>query len=368
MGVYRGLNFREYIADCFNLRGAYNKEKMEQLKGIGPGRKTTLYLDTSLAELARIAPPHHSILVVDEQVLSYHAAALEAWPKILLPSGEAAKSLSVLEQAVAQLTSLEAGRDCTLVGIGGGVVSDFTGFLAGVYKRGVHCGFVPTTVLAMVDAAVGGKNGLNAGTLKNMIGLTRQPDFLLYDYALLQTLPPAEWVNGFAEIIKHAVILDRELFESLESRSTETYRSDQAQLAALVKRNVLLKYRVVEADEFESGMRKLLNFGHTFGHAFEKLFALPHGHAVSVGMVWAAKLAQQETGFAELKRLQQLLLQYGLPVALEAIPEMEAVLTLIANDKKRQGATVDFVLPESIGRAVIRPMPLEMLRKEVCGS
>ena len=102
---------------------------MEQLKGIGPGRKTTLYLDTSLAELARIAPPHHSILVVDEQVLSYHAAALEAWPKILLPSGEAAKSLSVLEQAVAQLTSLEAGRDCTLVSIGGGVVSDFTGFL-----------------------------------------------------------------------------------------------------------------------------------------------------------------------------------------------------------------------------------------------
>lgn len=336
---------------------------MEVLKNIGPGKKTTLYLEASLSQLAGIAPLENSILVVDEQVLSYHAAALEAWPKILLPTGEAAKSLSVLEQAVAQLTALEAGRDCLLVGIGGGVVSDFTGFLAGVYKRGVRCGFVPTSLLAMVDAAVGGKNGLNAGTLKNMIGLTRQPDFLFYDYRLLQTLPEAEWVNGFAEIIKHGVILDRELFEELESRSVETYRSDAVQLAALVKRNALLKLQVVEEDEFETGPRKLLNFGHTFGHAFEKLFTLPHGHAVAIGMIWAARLAERETGFTDTERLKQLLVKYRLPLALEKAPDMNQVLALIANDKKRQGAAVDFVLPEAIGRGLIRRLPLAVLEQ-----
>lgn len=336
---------------------------MEQLKGIGPGGKTTLYLEASLSQLADVAPPESSILVVDEQVLSYHTAALEAWPKILLPTGEAAKSLSVLEQAVGQLTTLEAGRDCLLVGIGGGVVSDFTGFLAGVYKRGVRCGFVPTSLLAMVDAAVGGKNGLNAGTLKNMIGLTRQPDFLFYDYRLLQSLPEAEWVNGFAEIIKHGLILDRELFEELESRSVETYRSDATQLAALVKRNALLKLQVVEEDEFETGPRKLLNFGHTFGHAFEKLFTLPHGHAVAIGMIWAARLAERETGFTDTERLKQLLVKYRLPLALEKAPDMNQVLALIANDKKRQGAAVDFVLPEVIGRGLIRRLPLAVLEQ-----
>jgi 3-dehydroquinate synthase len=149
--------------------------------------------------------------------------------------------------------------------VGGGVVTDITGYAASVYMRGLKFGFVPTSVLAMVDASIGGKNGVDVGIYKNLVGLIKQPDFLLYDYSLLQTLPNDQWVNGFAEIIKHACIKDQQLFSMLENETLESFQSDKNKLAALIEKNVQIKTEVVLKDEFENGDRRLLNFGHTLG-------------------------------------------------------------------------------------------------------
>ena len=174
-----------------------------------------------------------------------------------------------------------------LVGIGGGVITDLTGYVAAIYMRGLSFGFVPTSILAMVDAAIGGKNGIDVGVYKNIIGTIRQPQFLLYDYSLLKSLPQSEWVNGFAEIVKHACIKDARLFNTLRQNSIRSYQRNSKELGALIKKNVHIKASVVQADEFEKGERRLLNFGHTLGHAIENIYKMPHGHAISIGMVAA---------------------------------------------------------------------------------
>jgi 3-dehydroquinate synthase len=179
--------------------------------------------------------------------------------------GKPNKIQSTVDHIIEQLIELGADRKTTLLGVGGGVITDITGYVAGIFMRGVKCAFIPTTVLAMVDAAIGGKNGVDVGNYKNMVGLIRQPQFILYDFSFLKTLPKEEWVNGFAEIIKHAAIKDAIMFAELESQNLNYYRKDSAAMASLIKRNALLKTKVVISDETEQGDRKLLNFGHTFG-------------------------------------------------------------------------------------------------------
>ena len=166
-----------------------------------------------------------------------------------------------------------------LVGVGGGVVADLTGYVAATFLRGVEFGFVPTSILAMVDASIGGKNGINVGLFKNIVGTIRQPSFILFDVKLTSSLPEKEWRNGFAEIIKHACIKDAKMFRELEANGPDKYKPGSRQLALLVERNAILKTRIVQRDELETGERRILNFGHTLGHALENLYELPHGHA-----------------------------------------------------------------------------------------
>ena len=184
-----------------------------------------------------------------------------------------------------------------LVGVGGGVVTDIAGFVASIYMRGVKFAFVPTSILAMVDASIGGKNGIDVGVYKNLVGVINHPEFLLYDYSFLETLPDAEWVNGFAEIIKHACIKDADMFDFLEEYSLARFQSSITDTAAIIKRNVDIKYAVVASDEHETGDRKLLNFGHTIGHAIENADHLSHGHAISIGMVAACRISEEENQF-----------------------------------------------------------------------
>jgi 3-dehydroquinate synthase len=229
--------------------------------------------------------------------------------------------------------------------------------------RGLSFGFVPTSVLAMVDAAIGGKNGIDVGVFKNIVGTIRQPAFLLYDYSLLKSLPKEEWVNGFAEIIKHAAIKDAALFRELEKNKLSTYQRDKAALAKLIRRNVVIKSDVVEVDEFEKGDRRLLNFGHTLGHAIEKVYELSHGQAISIGMVAACMISEEYTAFKETDRVIGLLKRYGLPTLAEFDPS--EVMDVLRMDKKKEKDTMNYVMLNKIGQGVVKAVPLTELEKLV---
>lgn len=323
--------------------------------------KTTFCFDTSLKELKEIAPVENSFIITDENLMLHYQQDFKPWKVITIPAGETSKTLGILDDIIRQLIALDAGRDATIIGIGGGVVTDIAGFVAGIYKRGVRCILVPTSVLGMVDAAIGGKNGLDIGEYKNMMGLIRQPAYILYDYRFLKTLPQEEWINGFAEIIKHACIGDAAMFALLEQHTLKDFQMDEALLERLIRTNVLQKAAVVQEDEQEQGIRKYLNFGHTLAHAIENTAGLPHGHAVSIGMVFAAQLSEKYTGFGQTDRIRNLLQQYELPVSFAFEPVR--TLQLMAADKKKAGDTISYVLLREIGTAVSQPLSLADIRK-----
>ncbi len=323
--------------------------------------KTQVYFQAAFSDLPALVNKKSSIIITDENIIAIHGAKLKGWKTIVLKAGEDQKVLETANQVFMELLRLEADRKTTLVGLGGGVITDITGFVASVYMRGIPFGFIPTTLLAMVDASVGGKNGIDVGLYKNMIGTVRQPDFLLYDAALLTTLPEAEWQNGFAEIIKHASIKDAAMFRLLEKHDLDSFRKNKKLAAALVERNARLKIKVVQKDEFEKGDRKQLNFGHTLGHALEKQYQLSHGHAVSIGMAYAAEISGRLTGFKETDRLVQLIHRYGLPAFTRF--DVQQVFSTLKMDKKREKQSISYVLLRKIGKATVEPVPLKKIRQ-----
>lgn len=324
-------------------------------------QSTAFYFDTAFAHLKKLAPQKTTVLVTDEHVFAAHKKHFKGWNIIVLKAGEEHKVQATLDSVFSQLLALKADRTCTLVGVGGGVVTDMTGYAASVYLRGVKFGFVPTTVLGMVDAAIGGKNGIDVGVYKNMIGTINQPQFLLYDVNLLKTLPEPEWRNGFAEVLKHAAILDAPLFKELEAHGLSYYQKNKAALQKLVQRNAMLKAKVVKSDEFEKDKRRLLNFGHTLGHAVEKQYGLMHGEAVAVGMAFAAKLSKDMLHFKSADKLVKLIDRYGLPQT--AGYNKQKVFDVLVSDKKREGEMMNFILLERIGKAVVKKIPLPEIYK-----
>lgn len=313
---------------------------------------TDFYFEGKLSELKTIADPGNTFILTDEHVFEALKSKLRGFKTIIIPPGEAVKQQETVNNIIGQLIESKADRKSTLVGIGGGVITDLAGYVASVYMRGIRFGFVPTSLLAMVDAAIGGKNGIDVGLYKNMVGVIRQPAFLLYDISLLKTLPHAEWVNGFAEIIKHACIKDAPLFKLLQQRNVAWYQRKKADLQALVQRNAKIKAKVVQADPFEQGERKLLNFGHTLGHAIENQYELPHGHAVAIGMVYAAHLSQQITGYKHTSQLIDLLEQYELPT--HCAFNVDDAFEMLKMDKKREQDEMKFVLLNKTGQAIVQ--------------
>lgn len=305
------------------------------------------------------------VIITDETVHALHKEKMEGFRVIVIEAGEIFKKQVTVDKIIDKLLQMEADKKTLIIGIGGGVVTDIAGYVASIYKRGVRLCLVPTTILSMVDAAVGGKNGVDVGVYKNMVGTVYQPEFILYDYRFLQTLAVKEWVNGFAEVIKHACIKDALLFEMLEKYTLHDIQSDPTLVASLVERNVAIKMGVVTADEFENADRKLLNFGHTIGHAIENLYSLPHGHAVSIGMVAACILSERLNGFhfADAERVVKLLTRYHLPVDIEA--DCDAVFNILKLDKKREGDTMQFVLLNSLGDAEAKPVAMQYLKENL---
>jgi 3-dehydroquinate synthase len=283
---------------------------------------------------------------------------------LVIPPGENTKDLHTIESLTRQLIEKEATRKTLVIGVGGGVITDITGFLASVYMRGVSFGFIPTSLLGMVDAAIGGKNGVDLGMNKNMIGVIRQPDFILFDSTFLQTLPDDEWSNGFAEIIKYACIFDAELFEELSVKNLTWYRdTGNGAINTVIESCVAWKNKTVVEDEMETGSRKLLNFGHTAAHAIENLYDLPHGKAVGIGMVIACLVSEKEVGLdpAVTARLKNLLGQYHLPVKMQI--DATKAMELLKMDKKRVNDTIDYIMLERIGKAVIHSLPIPVIEK-----
>lgn len=320
------------------------------------------YFDTDFSFLENLVEKRKVVIVTDDNIAAIYAERFAGWKVIAVQHGEENKQQATIDYVIAELIKLQADRETFIVGIGGGVITDIAGYAASVYMRGIKFGFVPTSILAMVDAAIGGKNGVDVGIYKNLVGVIRHPEFLLYDYSFLKSLPQAEWINGFSEIIKHACIKDTEMFSALENGSLEHFQHSPGTIAELIKRNVELKYNVVAGDEFETGERKLLNFGHTIGHAIENIYQLPHGNAVSIGMVAACKFSEKVNGFTSTntQRVFELLKKYKLPVELAF--DKEKVWEVLLLDKKKSGDTMNFILLKTIGDATIKSIPLADLK------
>lgn len=324
---------------------------------------TTFYFDASFDYLEKITTKDSTVLLTDENVFAKNKRRFKGWQTIIIKAGEQHKNQSTVDDIISQMIALGADRKTTLVGVGGGVITDMAGYVASIYMRGISFGFVPTSILAMVDACIGGKNGIDVGVYKNMVGLIRQPSFLLYDYSLLKSLSRQEWINGFAEIIKHAAIKDAAMFKLLEQHSLPDFQQDTASLNKLIQRNAMLKSKVVKEDEFEQGERKLLNFGHTLGHAIENDYQLPHGFAISVGMVVAAHISEQYTNFTSTEKLVSVLKKYGLPTFLQ-FNAGKALQNMMA-DKKRFKKDIHYVLLEKIGKAVVQPLTIEDIEQAI---
>ena len=320
---------------------------------------THIFLDEGLGRLSSLAGGRRTVVLTDERVHTLHVDRFAGEEVIPVPQGEQAKSLGRATLLYREMIRRKMDKASLLIAAGGGVITDLGGFVASTYQRGIGMGFVPTTLLAMVDAALGGKNGVNLGEYKNMVGTIRQPEFVLIDPSFLQTLPRREFVSGLAEVVKYGLISDPAILDLLEGKDAGEVALDGDLLAEIIDRSVRAKIRVVEEDEDDSGIRRILNFGHTYGHGIERLHNLSHGRAVAYGMMVALTLSEKlgllESGVREkaMRILRQLEL---IP---DIRPDRQRVMEIIARDKKRRGDTIAFVLLRRPGVTEIVPLTPE---------
>ena len=302
------------------------------------------------------------VLLIDENVLIKHHDVFEPFRTVIIPPGESFKTLQTVEHIYRELVALEADRSTLMVGVGGGLATDVAGFVASTFLRGTPFGFISTTLLGQVDASIGGKNGVNLDGYKNMVGNIRQPGFVWCDLKLLQSLEPREYVSGVAEVIKYGLIRDLSFLEYLEKNMEMLLKQETAVLEHVVTKSAAIKVDVVQKDENESDLRRILNFGHTIGHAIERNKGVLHGEAVSTGMVLAARLShiQGLLSASEVDRVEQLVSAAGLPASMDLDP-LE-IYQNIRKDKKKSGEEVHFVLLKGLGNTIIRPFQLAELK------
>lgn len=328
----------------------------------GPSR---ILIGEHYANVLRHVPVARPVIITDATVCKLYAIDRMDADLVVIGTGEKIKNLTTVQDIYAQLVAYGVDRSSFIVGIGGGIACDIAGFVASTFLRGVRFGFVATTLLAQVDASIGGKNGVNFEGYKNMLGLFQQPEFVICDIEVLKTLPQKEIECGLAEIVKHAAIADADLFAYLEQHYQEISALKRPVIEKLVYESVRIKSSVVSQDEKEKDRRRILNFGHTFGHAFEKVAGLAHGEAVSMGMLMASALSVEKglLKAAEAKRLNTLVHNLNLP--LHCACKAEAVFDAVSKDKKREGDLVHFVLLKEIGQAIVNQIPLKELKDDL---
>jgi 3-dehydroquinate synthase len=322
---------------------------------------------SSRARIAVITDTHVGPLYGQQvqQVISSAGYTVKVYS---FPAGETEKNLHTVEALCGQLLADHYDRTSAIVALGGGVVGDLAGFVAAVYMRGIPYFQIPTTIVGQVDSSVGGKTGVNHALAKNSIGAFHQPLGVLIDLALLQTLPDNEYRAGLAEVIKHGMIADPDLFLYMEKQASAILAHDWESLQYPVRRSCEIKAGIVAQDERESGIRAYLNYGHTFGHAIETVThyrRFLHGEAVAIGMCAAAYLAHR-LGMIDqslVERQEQCIQNYGLPTAWSDLP-IDETLEVMYKDKKARGGTLRLVLPLGLGSVCVRDdVPIDLVRE-----
>ncbi|HKK91510.1 MAG TPA: 3-dehydroquinate synthase [Desulfobacteraceae bacterium] len=341
---------------------------MKTLQVKTENRVSSIHVGEKLGNVSASLPGGKTIIITDENVERIYGPLFPRCPVITIPTGEKIKTLATCETIYRELIRLKADRSTFILGIGGGIVCDITGFAASTYMRGLPFGFVATTLLSQVDASVGGKNGVNFDAFKNMVGVFSQPEFVLCDTAMLNTLPEKEIVNGLAEIVKHGLIADEAMVSFLEANAEKALALDHDVITRLVLDSVRIKGEIVEKDERETGDRRKLNFGHTIGHALEKTATgkgISHGMAVAVGMAGAADLSRKRGLITEQEnqRITRLLHRLHLPTTHDIPPDL--VMDAVAKDKKKQDNTIHFVFLAAIGLARVEKADIEEIRQAV---
>jgi 3-dehydroquinate synthase len=330
---------------------------MHRIRIRTPQGRSLLITGGDLSDLPGLLPAAKLFIITDANVRGFYGKKFPAAEVLTIQPGEDSKTLSVAGELCRKLLEAGADRSSFILGFGGGVVCDMAGLVASVFMRGVRHGFVSTTLLSQVDASIGGKTGVNIGQYKNMIGTFRQPEFVLCDHKMLSTLTDEEFQSGIGELIKHALIGDRALFYDISGSLDRIYERDPAVLEDLIFRAVKIKARIVARDPYEKNLRRVLNFGHTFGHVLETFYSIPHGIAVTEGMLAASELSvwAGELPGSELHMIEKVLIAAGMTSGHE-LPGN--VISLISKDKKGEGGSINFVLLRSAGKAVIRKLPI----------
>jgi 3-dehydroquinate synthase len=308
--------------------------------------------------VTKLLPAKGVVIITDNNVYKLYGKSFPDYPVLKIVPGEESKKLKVIETLAGKLMKMGIDRSGFILAIGGGVVCDVAGFLASVYQRGIRCGYVSATLLSQVDASTGGKTGVNLGMIKNVIGSFRQPEFVICDTTMLRTLSEDEYLSGMAELIKTGIIGDPSIIEILEKKYSGVILRDRELLSDLVARSVKFKASIVAKDEKESGVRRILNFGHTFGHAIELQESFKHGFAVASGMEMAVQFSYNK-GLINKKvctRVTNLLMKYNLLRSFNISSDIMG--EFILHDKKKTGSEIHFVFIEGIGVPCIKKIPV----------
>jgi 3-dehydroquinate synthase len=320
------------------------------------------------------------VIVTDTHIDALHGERVEAALKktdlrverITVPPGEAAKGMQTVLSVVEKLIALGADRSTALIALGGGVIGDLTGFTASIFMRGIPVIQIPTTLLAQVDSSIGGKTGVDTDAGKNILGTFHQPKEVFIDLAFLETLPDEQFRSGLAEVIKYGAIEAPELLDAVEAAAAAGGLRESAFLEKIITTACRIKKGIVELDECDRGLRRILNFGHTVGHAVEaaSAYLLSHGEAVAIGMAAAAILSEQLHYLPadDRRRIVSVIRAVGLPDRIPGNLDLEEIVARIARDKKKKGETVHFVLLKKLGVPIVNGgIPERMMKKTLEG-
>lgn len=320
-----------------------------------------IYIGEDWKSIFKLIPKKGVVIITDENVFNIYGNYFPDFPSVILNPGEKSKDLRVIGKVTSRMLQAGIDRSGFVLGIGGGVVCDIAGFAASIYMRGIRCGYVSTTLLSQVDASIGGKTGVNLGNTKNILGTFNQPEYVICDPSMLKSLPDVEYFSGLSELIKTALIGNEELFELIENNYDPIVMRDIDFLTMIISLSVRFKASVVTQDEKESGLRRILNFGHTYGHAIEMATSFNHGYAVASGMKLAADFSKEKgyLGESDRKRIMDMLNRFDLLREFRITPGK--MNKLIYRDKKRADDQISFVFLRSIGRALVEKVTGEEL-------